>query len=239
MCSCKTDNQILQLQICVNDNFVPLYEFLKNEEFSVQLCTINVYSLSINFVSFWIKVVYILDQVRALENEMLLRIEEQGLDVKPKILIVSMLHACLFYANMLLVLQPSQCFFDYCLKNIPSPSSFSNGSLVGRCKVTRLIPDAKGTTCNQRIEKVSGTEHTHILRVPFRTEKCILRKWISRFDVWPYLETFAEVQIFLSIFFLFTVFFKIVQYSSLLVRGPFPHLLIIFNMGYILSGCIK
>ncbi|EEF39300.1 sucrose synthase, putative [Ricinus communis] len=56
-------------------------------------------------------------------------------------------------------------------------------------QVTRLIPDAKGTTCNQRLERVSGTEYTHILRVPFRSEKGILRKWISRFDVWPYLET--------------------------------------------------
>ncbi|CAK7348343.1 unnamed protein product [Dovyalis caffra] len=91
------------------------------------------------------QVVYILDQVRALENEMLLRIQKQGLDIQPKILIV-----------------------------------------------TRLIPDSKGTTCNQRLERVSGTEHTHILRVPFRSEHGILRKWISRFDVWPYLETFAE-----------------------------------------------
>ncbi|XP_028794903.1 sucrose synthase 2-like [Neltuma alba] len=91
------------------------------------------------------QVVYILDQVRALENEMLLRIKKQGLDVTPRILIV-----------------------------------------------TRLIPDAKGTTCNQRLERVCGTEHTHILRVPFRSENGILRKWISRFDVWPYLETFAQ-----------------------------------------------
>lgn len=35
------------------------------------------------------QVVYILDQVRALENEMLVRIKKQGLDVDPKILIVS------------------------------------------------------------------------------------------------------------------------------------------------------
>ncbi|KAF3456263.1 hypothetical protein FNV43_RR00913 [Rhamnella rubrinervis] len=91
------------------------------------------------------QIVYILDQVRALENEMLLRIQKQGLDVIPRILIV-----------------------------------------------TRLIPDAKGTTCNQRFERISGTEHTSILRVPFRTENGILRRWISRFDVWPYLETFAE-----------------------------------------------
>ncbi|EFH51183.1 hypothetical protein ARALYDRAFT_490342 [Arabidopsis lyrata subsp. lyrata] len=91
------------------------------------------------------QVVYILDQVRALESEMLLRIKRQGLDITPRILIV-----------------------------------------------TRLIPDAKGTTCNQRLERVSGTEHTHILRVPFRSDKGILHKWISRFDVWPYLENYAQ-----------------------------------------------
>lgn len=34
------------------------------------------------------QVVYILDQVRALEKEMLLRIQKQGLDFIPKILIV-------------------------------------------------------------------------------------------------------------------------------------------------------
>ncbi|KAF3323469.1 sucrose synthase 2 [Carex littledalei] len=91
------------------------------------------------------QVVYILDQVRALESEMLLKIKQQGLNITPRILIV-----------------------------------------------TRLLPDAHGTTCGQRLEKVLGTEHTHILRVPFRTEKGIVRKWISRFEVWPYLETYAE-----------------------------------------------
>ncbi|XP_065015384.1 sucrose synthase 1 isoform X1 [Musa acuminata AAA Group] len=91
------------------------------------------------------QVVYILDQVRALENEMLLRIKQQGLDITPRILIV-----------------------------------------------TRLLPDAVGTTCGERLEQVDGTQHTSILRVPFRNEKGILRKWISRFDVWPYLETYTE-----------------------------------------------
>ncbi|XP_076884820.1 sucrose synthase 2-like [Bidens hawaiensis] len=90
------------------------------------------------------QIVYILDQVRSLENEMLLKLRLQGLDIKPKILIV-----------------------------------------------TRLIPNAKGTSCNQRLERVSGTEYTYILRVPFRTEKGILGKWISRFDIWPYLEAFT------------------------------------------------
>ncbi|KAL2481924.1 Sucrose synthase 4 [Abeliophyllum distichum] len=91
------------------------------------------------------QVVYILDQVPALEREMLKRIKEQGLDITPRILIV-----------------------------------------------TRLLPDAVGTTCGQRLEKVFGSEHSHILRVPFRNEKGIVRKWISRFEVWPYMETFTE-----------------------------------------------
>lgn len=34
------------------------------------------------------QIVYILDQVRALEKEMVVRIQKQGLDVSPKILIV-------------------------------------------------------------------------------------------------------------------------------------------------------
>ncbi|OIW18772.1 hypothetical protein TanjilG_13524 [Lupinus angustifolius] len=91
------------------------------------------------------QVVYILDQVRALESEMLKRIKQQGLDIVPRILII-----------------------------------------------TRLLPEAVGTTCGQRLEKVYDTEHCHILRVPFRTEKGIVRKWISRFEVWPYLETYTE-----------------------------------------------
>lgn len=91
------------------------------------------------------QVVYILDQVRALEAEMLQRIKEQGLDIVPRILIV-----------------------------------------------TRLLPDAVGTTCGERLERVVGTMHSDIIRVPFRTEKGIVRRWISRFEVWPYLETFAE-----------------------------------------------
>ncbi|CAL9247927.1 unnamed protein product [Arabidopsis halleri] len=91
------------------------------------------------------QVVYILDQVRALETEMLQRIKQQGLTITPRILII-----------------------------------------------TRLLPDAAGTTCGQRLEKVYGSQYCDILRVPFRTEKGIVRKWISRFEVWPYLETFTE-----------------------------------------------
>ncbi|KAI9192461.1 hypothetical protein LWI28_023209 [Acer negundo] len=91
------------------------------------------------------QVVYILDQVRALEEEMLLRIKKQGLDITPRILII-----------------------------------------------TRLLPDAVRTTCGQRLEKVYGTKYSDILRVPFRTEKGIVRQWISRFEVWPYLETYTE-----------------------------------------------
>lgn len=92
------------------------------------------------------QVVYILDQVRALEREMRSRLERQGVHVQPKILIVS-----------------------------------------------RLIPEAGDTTCNQRLEKVSGSENVWILRVPFYKKNGeIVQQWISRFQIWPYLERFAE-----------------------------------------------
>ncbi|KAG1674815.1 hypothetical protein FOA52_015202 [Chlamydomonas sp. UWO 241] len=58
--------------------------------------------------------------------------------------------------------------------------------------VTRLIPEARGTSCDQRWEQVSGTDSTFILRVPFRNANgTVLKQWISRFDVWPYLERYA------------------------------------------------
>ncbi len=91
------------------------------------------------------QVVYILDQTRALEKEMHKRLEEQGIDIEPKIVVV-----------------------------------------------TRLIPDAHGTSCNQRTEKISGTRNAVILRVPFRKEDGeVVPNWISRFEIWPYLERFA------------------------------------------------
>ncbi|KAL2253888.1 UNVERIFIED_CONTAM: Sucrose synthase 6 [Sesamum indicum] len=91
------------------------------------------------------QVVYILDQVKALEEELLLRIKQQGLNVKPNILVV-----------------------------------------------TRLIPDAKGNKCNQEMEPIVNTKHSHILRVPFNTEKGVLGPWVSRFDIYPYLERFSQ-----------------------------------------------
>ena len=92
------------------------------------------------------QVVYILDQVRALEREMRKRLYEQGLDIEPQIMVV-----------------------------------------------TRLIPEAPaGTTCDQRLETIIGTENAQILRVPFRQENGeVVPHWISRFEVWPYLERFA------------------------------------------------
>ena len=92
------------------------------------------------------QVVYILDQTRALEEEMHRRLDEQGIDIKPQILVV-----------------------------------------------TRLIPDAPpGTTCNQQTEKIAGTRNAQILRVPFRDRAGeVIPHWISRFEVWPYLERFA------------------------------------------------
>ena len=92
------------------------------------------------------QIVYILDQVKALEEEMKKRIHSQGLDIQPEILII-----------------------------------------------TRLIPEAGETTCDQPEEPVKGTEHARIIRVPFREKDgSIVPHWISRFEVWPYLEDFAK-----------------------------------------------
>ncbi|MEG4205610.1 sucrose synthase [Microcoleus sp. Pol7_A1] len=58
--------------------------------------------------------------------------------------------------------------------------------------LTRLIPNSDGRRCNERLEKVHGTENTWILRVPFREfNPKLTQNWISRFEIWPYLETYA------------------------------------------------
>lgn len=91
------------------------------------------------------QIVYILDQVRALEKEMIKRAEENGLDIQPDILVI-----------------------------------------------TRLLPDARGTTCDQPRENVEGTKYARIVRVPFRRPTGeVVPHWISRFKVWPYLERFS------------------------------------------------
>ncbi|MBW2435719.1 MAG: sucrose synthase [Desulfobacterales bacterium] len=92
------------------------------------------------------QVIYILDQVRALEKHLAKEIRLTGLDVEPKIVVL-----------------------------------------------TRLIPDAKDTTCDQRKEEIFQTDNSYILRVPFRDSQYnIVKHWVSRFKIWPYLETFAE-----------------------------------------------
>ncbi|MFP4167279.1 MAG: sucrose synthase [Desulfonatronovibrionaceae bacterium] len=91
------------------------------------------------------QVVYILDQVRAVEQEMRTQIYNQGLEIQPRILVL-----------------------------------------------TRLIPEAGDTTCDQRLESIIGTENSHILRVPFRNKNGeVVPQWVSRFHIWPYLEQFA------------------------------------------------
>jgi sucrose synthase len=91
------------------------------------------------------QVVYILDQVRALEQEMYSRLYEQGLEINPQIMVI-----------------------------------------------TRLIPEADGTSCDQRLEHIAGTRYANILRVPFHsTSGEVVRQWISRFEIWPYLERFS------------------------------------------------
>lgn len=93
-----------------------------------------------------LQVVYILDQVRALEKELHNRLKAAGLsEITPDVVVV-----------------------------------------------TRLIPESLGTSCNERLEHIAGTKNARILRVPFRTsEGKVLEKWVSRFEVWPYLEQFT------------------------------------------------
>ncbi|BAY92720.1 MULTISPECIES: sucrose synthase [unclassified Tolypothrix] len=58
--------------------------------------------------------------------------------------------------------------------------------------LSRLISNCDGTRCNQRLEKVYGTTNVWILRVPFREfNPNVTQNWISRFEIWPYLETYA------------------------------------------------
>jgi sucrose synthase len=92
------------------------------------------------------QIVYILDQVKALEKEMSESLKIAGVKAKPKIIIL-----------------------------------------------TRLIPIAEDTQCNQRLEKIHDTKNVWILRVPFRDHnKNVTDNWISRFEIWPYLEEFAD-----------------------------------------------
>ena len=59
--------------------------------------------------------------------------------------------------------------------------------------ITRLIPNAEGTTCDQYEEKIEGTENSYIIRVPFKhSDGSVHQDWVSRFHIWPYLETFAK-----------------------------------------------
>jgi len=92
------------------------------------------------------QVIYILDQVRSLEAYLKEHFTLAGLDIRPRIVVL-----------------------------------------------TRLIPDAQGTSCDRELEKIYDTEDSWILRVPFRGRGGRpLHSWISRFKVWPYLERFAE-----------------------------------------------
>ncbi len=91
------------------------------------------------------QVIYILDQVRALEKYLMEEYELAGITVEPRIIVL-----------------------------------------------TRLIPNAGDTTCNQPKEDIIGTDHAYILRIPFYDDNGnILQDWISRFKIWPYLDRYA------------------------------------------------
>jgi sucrose synthase len=59
--------------------------------------------------------------------------------------------------------------------------------------LTRLIPNCQGTQCGLRVEKLLGAENGWILRVPFgEFNPEVTQNWISKYEIWPYLETFAN-----------------------------------------------
>jgi sucrose synthase len=94
------------------------------------------------------QVAYVLEQARSLEKQLLIDIQQSGLDllgIKPQVIIL-----------------------------------------------TRLIPNCTETQCELPWEKVAGTNYVWILRVPFREfNPAVTQNWISKFEIWPYLESFA------------------------------------------------
>jgi sucrose synthase len=59
--------------------------------------------------------------------------------------------------------------------------------------LTRLIPNCLETQCSLPFEQIEGTENAWILRVPFQEfNPNVTQNWISKFEIWPYLESFAE-----------------------------------------------
>ncbi len=91
------------------------------------------------------QVIYILDQVRALEAYLEEEFELAGIDVTPRVVVL-----------------------------------------------TRLIPNAGNTSCDQPREDIVGTRNSYILRIPFHDETGRqIPDWVSRFKIWPYLDRFA------------------------------------------------
>jgi sucrose synthase len=59
--------------------------------------------------------------------------------------------------------------------------------------LTRLIPNCTETQCSLPFEQIDGTENAWILRVPFQEfNPHVTQHWISKFEIWPYLESFAN-----------------------------------------------
>lgn len=109
------------------------------------------------------QIVYILDQVHALEKEMLKRIDEAGLDIEPGMVITS----CSDASSLLdhLANTTHMQLLPPCDKKFVHHEVLLHADII---IVTRLIPEAQGTTCDQRIERINDTKHCYILRVPFR-----------------------------------------------------------------------
>lgn len=120
-------------------------------------------------------------QVKALEKELIKRADEQGLDVQPQIVVVT---RSSFTSEHSLFEYPRPSADAEARIRDHSISPISKSQLVkltAICVGSRLIPEAQGTTCNQKIEKIEDTKWARILRVPFKEDSGeILQHWVSR-----------------------------------------------------------
>ncbi|MEA5486828.1 MULTISPECIES: sucrose synthase [Pseudanabaena] len=58
--------------------------------------------------------------------------------------------------------------------------------------LTRLIPNCMETQSHLDWEKIEGTDNAWFLRVPFQKfNPAVTDHWISKSEIWPYLESFA------------------------------------------------
>lgn len=139
-----------------------------------------------------VHVLVALEQVRALEKEMQQRLEEAGLQVGQAGW--GGHHMLCMHPWFCVPRQTENSAAPHCAAGVSGAVAFCTFPTLHthppRCRsppslthpraqnvradivvLTRLIPDAQGTSCNERLEPISGCRHARILRVPFRDQE--------------------------------------------------------------------